>query len=66
MDGQPVRYRRSDTGGYLLWSVGANRIDDGARADPKAGTIQLVVFSAAQRIWPMCEARGARILKRNT
>jgi len=36
MDGQPVRYRRSDTGGYLLWSVGANRIDDGARTDPKA------------------------------
>ena len=29
MDGQPLRYRRTDEGGCLIWSIGENRIDDG-------------------------------------
>jgi len=36
MDGQPLRYRRTDAGGYLLWSIGQNRIDDGGKTDTKA------------------------------
>jgi hypothetical protein len=36
MDGQPMRYRRLENGGCLLWSIGKNRIDDGgATVDPK-------------------------------
>jgi hypothetical protein len=36
MDGQPLRYHQSETGGYLLWSIGRNRIDHGGKSDPKA------------------------------
>jgi hypothetical protein len=36
MDGQPMRYRRLDGGGGLLWSIGSNRIDDGgSKGDSK-------------------------------
>jgi hypothetical protein len=36
MDGQPMRYRRLENGGCLLWSIGKNRVDDGGvKADPK-------------------------------
>jgi hypothetical protein len=31
-DGQPVRYRKLPAAGYTVWSVGANRIDDGGSA----------------------------------
>ena len=31
MDGQPLRYRRTEDGGCLIWSVGPNRIDDGGK-----------------------------------
>jgi|GEM_PF-2494980 len=31
-DGQPMRYRRTEDGGYLLWSVAMNRKDDGGNA----------------------------------
>jgi hypothetical protein len=31
MDGQLLRYRRTEDGGCLIWSVGANRIDDGGK-----------------------------------
>jgi hypothetical protein len=35
MDGQPMRYRRLENGGCLLWSIGSNRIDDGgSKGDP--------------------------------
>jgi hypothetical protein len=36
MDGQPIRYRRAESGGYLLWSIGQNRIDDGGKSDAEA------------------------------
>lgn len=29
MDGKPMRYRRTDEGGCILWSIGANRFDEG-------------------------------------
>lgn len=29
MDGQPMRYRRTEKGGCLVWSIGMNRADDG-------------------------------------
>jgi hypothetical protein len=34
-DGKPLRYRRSDNGGYDLWSIGPDRKDDGGIIDPK-------------------------------
>ena len=33
-DGAPLRYRRTATG-YELWSIAANRKDDGAKGDPE-------------------------------
>ena len=33
-DGQPMRYRRTETG-YELWSVAGNRIDEAGKQDPK-------------------------------
>ncbi len=33
-DGQPMRYRRAEDGGYLLWSVAMDRKDDGGNAGP--------------------------------
>lgn len=33
-DGAPLRYRRTATG-YELWSIAANRKDDGAKTDPE-------------------------------
>jgi hypothetical protein len=29
MDGKPMRYRRTNEGGCIVWSIGKNRIDDG-------------------------------------
>jgi hypothetical protein len=31
IDGAPMRYRRSSDGGFELWSIGLNRIDDGGK-----------------------------------
>jgi hypothetical protein len=38
MDGEPMRYRRTEEGGCVFWSIGINRIDDGGidRHSPKA------------------------------
>jgi hypothetical protein len=36
MDGNPLRYRRTDTGGAAVWSIGQNRIDDGGKTAAKA------------------------------
>jgi len=35
MDGGPLRYRRTADGGYELWSLGVNRVDDQAATDPR-------------------------------
>jgi hypothetical protein len=32
-DGQPLRYRKLPTGGFTVWSVGPNRIDDGGSVE---------------------------------
>lgn len=29
MDGKPMRYRRNEDGGCVIWSIGKNRVDDG-------------------------------------
>jgi hypothetical protein len=29
MDGEPMRYRRTNEGGCVVWSIGRNRVDDG-------------------------------------
>jgi hypothetical protein len=34
VDGSPMRYRRENDGGFVLWSIGANRIDDGGKLAP--------------------------------
>jgi hypothetical protein len=34
-DGQPMRYRRDPGDSYVLWSVGWNRVDDGAKPEEK-------------------------------
>lgn len=34
VDGSPMRYRRDADGGFTLWSVGANRVDDGGKPEP--------------------------------
>ena len=39
VDGKPLRYRRSEGGTFLLYSVGVNGVDDGgdpAQVDPGA------------------------------
>ena len=40
-DGKPLRYKRKD-GGYILYSVDVNRIDDGGIITDKYGTGDLV------------------------
>lgn len=35
MDGKPMRYRRTQEGSCVLWSIGKNRIDDGGTRGPK-------------------------------
>jgi hypothetical protein len=42
VDDSAMRYRRTDDGGFMLWSIGPNRIDDGGKSDPqKSLTSQL-------------------------
>jgi hypothetical protein len=40
VDGAPLRYRREDQGGFVLWSVGLNLIDDGGKTNPKESSRQ--------------------------
>jgi hypothetical protein len=35
IDGQPMRYRRNEKGGFDIWSIGINRIDDGGKWEPQ-------------------------------
>lgn len=37
MDLKPMRYRRTDTGSFIVWSVGENGIDDGGVSRRKKG-----------------------------
>jgi hypothetical protein len=37
IDGQPLRFRRASDGGYVLYSIGWNRVDDGGNAPVKSG-----------------------------
>jgi len=34
MDGAPLRYRRTAEDGFVLWSIGLNRVDEGGKSDP--------------------------------
>jgi hypothetical protein len=38
-DGAPLRYRRTEAG-WELWSIGANRVDDGGKSAPKKSSRQ--------------------------
>jgi|LauGreDrversion4_2_1035121.scaffolds.fasta_scaffold17735_3 hypothetical protein len=38
-DGQPLRYRRSPTGRFAVWSVGSDRKDDGGASEPSDGKV---------------------------
>jgi hypothetical protein len=38
-DGQPLRFRRLATG-FVVYSIGANRVDDGGREKPQKGSIE--------------------------
>jgi len=40
IDGRPLRYRRWNEGGYLLYSVGWNQNDDGGRVSVREGELQ--------------------------
>lgn len=40
MDGEPLHYRPTDDGGYLLYSVAWNLTDDGGKSDPKLNNKQ--------------------------
>jgi hypothetical protein len=33
IDGLPMRYRRADDGGFKIWSIGADRIDEGGKLE---------------------------------
>ena len=34
MDGAPLRYRRTAEGGFVIWSIGWDRYDDGGDSEP--------------------------------
>ena len=38
--GKPMIYRRKEDGGFLLYSVGPDRRDDGGAANPKRNEMQ--------------------------
>ncbi len=53
MDGKPVRYRPTKDGGFLLYSVGSDGVDDGGNAglpeEPKRGRN---IWQRKDRVWP--------------
>jgi type II secretory pathway pseudopilin PulG len=51
--GGPLRYRAEPGGGFRLWSVGADRVDqggDGSRASPGSGVLQ--PWDGKDFVWP--------------
>lgn len=50
--GQPLHYRRTDDGKFLLYSVGWNEMDDGGQPSPQKGGID---YTKGDWVWPVAE-----------
>jgi hypothetical protein len=50
--GQPLCYRLSENGGYLLYSVGTNGSDDGGKGDPLKPAKQWDLWDSLDAVWP--------------
>jgi hypothetical protein len=51
MDGEALRYRTNDTGGFVLYSVGKDLEDNGGDAAPKT-TGNPQVWTGKDWVWP--------------
>jgi hypothetical protein len=50
--GQPLRYRRTDDGGILLYSVGADGKDDGGDTTPTTRAASWTIWDSPDAVWP--------------
>ena len=81
MDGKPLRYRTQANGGFLLYSIGLDGVDDGGDASPSAGSTTSSVYGAFPAshwqkgrdwIWPLpataeeTEKQAAEYLSKRT
>jgi hypothetical protein len=51
--GQPLHYRRTDDGKFLLYSVGWNEIDDGGQEQSRRGYPYTEDYSKGDWVWPV-------------
>ncbi|MFO1477695.1 MAG: hypothetical protein U1F98_13720 [Verrucomicrobiota bacterium] len=51
LDGQPLRYRETGQGGYLLYSIGWNGVDDGGTVAYKKGAAKTLDISQGDWVW---------------
>jgi hypothetical protein len=51
VDGQPLRYRRDDDGGFLLYSIGEDGLDNGGDPRPEESGSS-AWRSGRDRVWP--------------
>ncbi|HAM71696.1 MAG TPA: hypothetical protein DCM86_08650 [Verrucomicrobiales bacterium] len=53
MDGRPLRYRRQAGGGFLLYSVGSDGVDNGGDGQPPGGLATLnSIWERKDAVWP--------------
>ena len=52
IDGKPLRYRRRPEGGYLLYSVGRNGLDDGGNPAPESARTPPGMWRGLDALWP--------------
>jgi hypothetical protein len=50
--GQPLRYRLTDTGGYVLYSVGLDGQDDGGDTTPTTNNKSWTIWDSRDAVWP--------------
>jgi tetratricopeptide (TPR) repeat protein len=56
MDGQPLRYHRSDDGGYVLYSIGWNRVDEGGKlVEPENREGSATDMRQGDWVWQMAD-----------
>ncbi len=53
INGQPLHYRRTDSGQFLLYSVGWNETDDGGKVALNKGSTPGVDAEQGDWVWPM-------------
>jgi hypothetical protein len=53
LDGQPLRYRRPAEGGYVVYSVGWNRIDDGGKVGWTSGPKPSLDLKTGDWVWSL-------------